>query len=37
MHVVSVDFELSNLPLTDAKDRFFSVTLSLLRRVAVAA
>lgn len=37
MHVVSVDFELADLPLTDAKDRFFSVTLSLLRRVAVAA
>ncbi len=37
MHVVSVDFELGDLPLCDAKDRFFTVTLSLLRRVAVAA
>ncbi len=37
MHVVSVDFELGDLPLYDAKDRFFTVTLSLLRRVAIAA
>jgi chemotaxis protein CheX len=37
MHVVSVDFELSDLPIADARERFFSVTLSLLRRVAAAA
>lgn len=37
MHIVSVDFELGDLPITDAKERFFSVTVSLLRRVATAA
>ncbi|MBM3991076.1 MAG: chemotaxis protein CheX [Planctomycetes bacterium] len=37
MHVVSVDFELADLPVCDAKDRFITVTLSLLRRVSVAA
>jgi len=37
MHAMSVDFELADLPVCDAKDRFITVTLSLLRRVSVAA
>ena len=37
MHTVSVDFELEGLPITDMKERFFTITLSLLRRIASAA
>jgi hypothetical protein len=34
MHTISVDFELEEMPITDLRERFFTVSLSLLRRVA---
>jgi len=34
MHTISVDFELEEMPITDMRERFFTVSLSLLRRVA---
>ncbi len=34
MHTISVDFELGEMPITDMRERFFTVSLSLLRRVA---
>jgi chemotaxis protein CheX len=34
MHTISVDFELVDMPLTDLRERFFTTSLSLLRRVA---
>jgi len=35
MHTLSVDFELEDLPIMDMRERFFTTSLSLLRRVAV--
>lgn len=34
MHTISVDFELEGMPITDLRERFFTTSLSLLRRVA---
>lgn len=34
MHTLSVDFELEELPIMDLRERFFTTSLSLLRRVA---
>lgn len=33
MHTISVDFELEDLPIMDLRERFFTTSLSLLRRV----
>ncbi|MCC7014556.1 MAG: chemotaxis protein CheX [Planctomycetes bacterium] len=34
MHTLSVDFELTDMPFNDLKERFFTTSLALLRRVS---